>query len=553
MNALPTAVPPIWTTGSTEVFKTGTWRAALPRHIQAPSPCHQACPVNGDIAEWIALARQRDWRGAFDALARHNPFPAIAGRICHHPCETACNRAGFDEALSICKLERFVGDTAIAAGWGFTPPAEERGGHVAVVGGGPAGLSAAFQLRRRGWRVTLFEARGELGGLMRHGIPPYRLARDVLDAEIGRIVALGVEVRCNEPLATPADFERLRAAHDAVFVAVGAARVKRLPVLGDGLPGVMDGAAYLEASNAGQPPPLGRHVVVIGGGSAAIDAARSARRAGHEVTLLALEQRAQMPAQREEVEEALEEGIALIDGAMLDAAAASPPGLRLDCRRVRFEPGAPGRPFSVVPLADSGFGFVADAVLTSIGQDPDLTPFDGALPARGALLAVDERLATGSAGVWAGGDVASLARFVTQAVGMGKQAALDIHRHLLGETAADADAGVTEAVVPLPAIATWYYPKAPRVAAAVRLPAERQAAALEVQLGLEIEQALAEAERCFSCGTCIQCDHCVIYCPDLAVQRQGDGYAVLVDYCKGCGLCVRECPTGSMKMVEERR
>jgi len=553
MTALPPAVPPIWTTGSTEVFKTGTWRAALPRHIQAPSPCHGACPVNGDIAEWIALARQHDWRGAFDVLTRHNPFPAIAGRICHHPCETACNRAGFDEALAICKLERFVGDTAIAAGWGFAPPATERAGHVAVVGGGPAGLSAAFQLRRQGWRVTLFEARGELGGLMRHGIPPYRLARGVLDAEIARIVALGVEVRCGEPLASGADFARLRATFDAIFVAVGAARVKRLPVLDEGLPGVMDGAAYLEASNAGQPPSLGRHVVVIGGGSAAIDAARSARRAGHDVTIVALEHREQMPAQPEEIEEALEEGVALIDGAMVAAATATAPGLRLDCRRVRFEPGAAGRPFSVVPLADSGFAFAADAVLTSIGQDPDLTPFDGALPARGGLLAVDGRLATGSPGVWAGGDVASMARFVTQAVGMGKQAALDIHRQLTGEAEVTAGTEATEAVVPLATIATWYYPKAPRAAAHVRLPSERHHAALEVQLGLEIEQALAEAERCFSCGTCIHCDNCVVYCPDLAVKRVDGGYDVLADYCKGCGLCVRECPTGSMKMVEERR
>ena len=554
MSAVPVAVPPTWTTGSTEAIKTGTWRAALPRHIQAPSPCHTACPVNGDIADWIGLARARDYRGAFDVLTRHNPFPAIAGRICHHPCESACNRAGFDEALSICKLERFVGDTAIAAGWGFTPPAAERSGHVAVVGGGPAGLSAAFQLRRRGWRVTLYEARAELGGLMRHGIPPYRLARDVLDAEIARIVALGVAVRCNTPLASAADFERLRAGHDAVFVAVGAGRVKRLPALGDGLPGVMDGAAYLEACNAGRPPALGRHVVVIGGGSAAIDAARSARRAGHEVTILALESRPQMPAQTEEIDEALEEGIALIDGAMLDAAAAGAPGLRLECRRVRFEAGTAGRPFSAVPLAGSAFTFMADAVLTSIGQDPDLGPFDG-LAARGTLLAADGRGATGSAGVWAGGDVASMARFVTQAVGMGKHAALDIHRRLHGGTAVDAaaDAGEAETVVPLAAIATWYHPKAPRATSHVRLPSERHSAALEVQLGLDIEQALAEAERCFSCGSCIQCDNCVVYCPDMAVRRVGDGYEVLTDYCKGCGLCVRECPTGSMKMVEERR
>jgi len=562
MTALPPVVPPIWTTGSTEVFKTGTWRAALPHHIQAPSPCHQACPVNGDIAEWIALARQRQWRAAFDVLSRHNPFPAIAGRICHHPCETACNRAGFDESLAICKLERFVGDTAIAQGWSLEAPAAERNGHVAVVGGGPAGLSAAYQLRRLGWRVTLFEARAELGGLMRHGIPPYRLSREVLDAEIARIVALGVAVRCNQPLATPQDFEQLRATHDAVFVAVGAARVKRLPALGEGLPGVMDGAAYLEACNAGRPPALGRHVVVIGGGSAAVDAARSARRAGHEVTILALESRLQMPAQREEVQEALEEGVSLIDGAMLVAAGtitACASGLRLDCQRVRFEPAVDGRPFSVVPLAEGRFSFAADAVLCSIGQDPELAPYAGALPARGALLAVNERQATGLAGVWAGGDVASMARYVTQAVGMGKQAALDIHRQLLGAVAdtgndASAEPGVeTEAVVPLGTIATWYHPKAQRVAEHVRLPSERHHAALEVQLGLEIEQALAEAGRCFSCGRCIHCDNCVIYCPDLAVKRVDGGYEVLTDYCKGCGLCVRECPTGSMKMVEERR
>ncbi|HRC37331.1 MAG TPA: 4Fe-4S binding protein, partial [Rubrivivax sp.] len=212
------------------------------------------------------------------------------------------------------------------------------------------------------------------------------------------------------------------------------------------------------------------------------------------------------------------------------------------------------------PLAEgpsTHFSFAADAVLCSIGQDPDLTPFAGALPERGALLAVDERQATGGAGVWAGGDVASMARYVTQAVGMGKQAALDIHRRLLDAAAPAGDdaasAAGPEAVVPLAAIATWYHPKAPRVTEQVRLPSERHSAALEVQLGLDIEQALAEAGRCFSCGTCIHCDNCVVYCPDLAVARVDVGYEVLADYCKGCGLCVRECPTGSMKMVEERR
>lgn len=555
-SATPAGVAPTWTTGSTEVFKTGTWRASLARHVHAPSPCHQACPVGGDIAAWIGHARAGDWRGAWEVLTRHNPFPAIAGRICHHPCETACNRKGYDEAVSICKLERAAGDRALAEGWGHAPPAAERAGRVAVVGGGPAGLSAAYQLRRRGWQVTLFESSAALGGLMRHGIPSYRLAREVLDAEIARIVALGVDVKLGAAVDSPQALAALRGTHDAVFVATGAARPKRLPQLApDGIR-VLDGAAYLAACSAGAPPALGPRVVVIGGGSAAMDAARSARRAGHAVTVLALESRDQMPAQREELDEALEEDIALADGAMLQRMESAPDGLRLHCTRVRFERGdAPGR-FSVEPVEGSGFAIDADAVLVSIGADADLTPFDGVVAADGALLAAGRDGATGAEGVWAGGDVASMARFVTEAVGMGKRAALAIDRRLRADAGEDLGAAPADegAAVPLASIATWYHGHAARAAAPTLPPALRLRDGAEVQLGLEVEQALAEAVRCFSCGSCTACDNCVTVCPDLAVSRApGGGYLVSLDYCKGCGLCVRECPTGSMRMEEEAR
>jgi NADPH-dependent glutamate synthase beta subunit-like oxidoreductase len=386
---------------------------------------------------------------------------------------------------------------------------------------------------------------------MRHGIPSYRLAREVLDAEIARLVALGVQIRCHEPLADAAQFEQLRRTHDAIFVATGAARVKRLAALDYALPGVLDGAAYLAACNAGAAPALGHEVVVIGGGSAALDAARSARRQGHAVTVLALEARAQLPAQREEVDEAVEEGIAIVDGAMLVALRAGADGLALQCQRVNFVPGATRGEFRIEPIIGSEFELRADAVLSCIGQDPELTPFGAALPQQGALLGADPKTqASGAEQVWAGGDVASLARFVTEAIGMGKRAALDIHRTLAGDEATPAEEGPP---VPLAAIATWYHEPAARARAPLVPAEERLRGGAEVQLGLEIEQALAEGARCFSCGTCITCDNCVAVCPDLAVRRVGDGYEVLAEYCKGCGLCVRECPTGSMTMVEERR
>lgn len=245
---------PLWTDALSENRLTGTWRSAAPEYRDLPSPCLGACPVSGRIAEWIGQVENRDFHGAWRTLVDNNPFPAISGRICHHPCETSCNRAQLDETVSICALERFVGDMALAEGWAFPAPRTEQVQSVAVIGGGPAGLSAAYQLRRAGIAVTIHESREQLGGLLRYGIPAYRLDKAILDAEIARIIDMGVSVsvRLNAEIAGAEGLRQLRADHSAVFLATGASRPKPLPGLDYSQPWVHDSADFLATTNAGQ-------------------------------------------------------------------------------------------------------------------------------------------------------------------------------------------------------------------------------------------------------------------------------------------------------------
>ncbi len=540
---------PLWTTGLSDVRKTGTWRDEMPLYRTAPSPCHGACPVNGDIAEWIHQVREGDYQGAWLTLMDNNPFPAIAGRICHHPCESACNRNQLDTAVSICNLERYVGDLALAENWAVPGPIVNRDETVAVVGGGPAGLSAAYQLRRRGYRVTLLESRDQLGGLMRYGIPDYRLDKAVLDGEIQRILDIGVEVQFNAEVADGDAIRQLQAGHSAVYLATGAASSKRLPGLDYDQSWIIDSAEFLAATNSGLTCQAGRRLLVIGGGSAAMDVARTAVRLGRQVTVLSLEPDELLPAQRVEVDEAREEGVEFVTGAMMRSATAADGGLEVNCIGVDFQPGAERGEFNIDPVAGSEFTLSVDTLVPAIGQEADIDRWAGLLDSEGSVIRTDDRWQTSAVGVFCGGDLSSMERFVTQAVGMGKQAALEIDRAI--RTDPQGVRGEAIAEVPIDGINTHYYPHAERNQAVTEPVASRLQNFAEVQQGFDPRSAAAEAARCFSCGTCIYCDNCYYHCPDMAITKLEKGYEVKTDYCKGCGLCVAECPTGSIIMHEE--
>ncbi|MCP5088713.1 MAG: FAD-dependent oxidoreductase [Rhodobacteraceae bacterium] len=543
-------ISPLWTHLTTEGRMTGTWRSALPNYQNQPSPCLGACPVNGRIAEWIKQVKDGDLQGAWVTLVDNNPFPAIAGRICHHPCETACNRQDLDETVGICSLERFVGDAALAEGWQFPSASIERDQSVAVIGGGPAGLSAAYQLRRHGFAVSLYETRDELGGLMRFGIPSYRLEPAVLDGEVDRIVALGIDLHLGAEVTDNAALTALRGSHDAVFLATGASLPKRLPALDYSRPWVIDSAEFLAAPADEQSDQAGAHILVIGGGSAAMDVARSARRHGREVTVLTLEPEGQLPAQQVEVEEAIEEGVKFVCGAMLQSAETDGTGVKLQCVHVDFETGKNPGEFSVTPLEGSGFELLVDTIIPAVGQDADIDRWSGMFDQQGSVIGTGTDWQTSAPGLFAGGDVASMSRFVTQAVGMGKEAAQAIAASLAPDIALP---GADDpAQVPYERINTTYQDKHNRTRQRSRDVKERLAGFDQVQQPLSADKAHSEASRCFSCGTCIYCDNCYYYCPDMAITRLDGGYSVNADYCKGCGLCVAECPTGSIHMQEEK-
>jgi NADPH-dependent glutamate synthase beta subunit-like oxidoreductase/Pyruvate/2-oxoacid:ferredoxin oxidoreductase delta subunit len=549
-------IPTIWTTGWTTVMNTGTWRSQIPVHAWRPSPCHVDCPVSGEIPVWIAQISAGDYMGAWLTLVKHNPFPSVIGRVCHHPCENNCNRQVMESSVGINSLEHFVGDYALQQGWALPAAASAKGKKVAVVGGGPAGLSCAYQLRTLGYDVTLFEEDAELGGLLRHGIPEYRLPKKVADAEIRRVVDMGVQVKAGMCIDTAEKLKALQSDYDAVFLAIGAKKAKRLKQLSAFDKRVMDGLQFLRDVAGGAAPELGRRVVVIGGGSAAMDVARTARRMGKDVTMIALETRETLPAQEEEVVEAMEEGVVLHDGAQVSMVEEEEACLGLTCQKVRLDPDAPIGEFRPIAFEGTDFSLKADNIIVTIGQDPELDAFKQLFTLeRGAIL-TDDEAATGQKGVFAGGDAASMMRYVSTAIGQGERAALAIALYLGDKTVEQRPVSSMDQAVKKEEINLFYFDPMARHERERASVVDRLESFDEVQKVLAETDALDEASRCFSCGACIECDNCFIFCSDMAVKKDSDlpeHYFILDQYCKGCGLCVAECPRGAVTMkVEER-
>jgi 2-oxoacid:acceptor oxidoreductase delta subunit (pyruvate/2-ketoisovalerate family) len=526
--------------------KTGSWRTERPIYVDLLPPCNHACPAGENIQAWLFEAEEgrAGYERAWRKIMEDNPFPAVMGRVCYRPCETACNRGQLDEAVGINSVERFLGDEAIRQGWQIDDAAPPSGKRVLVVGAGPSGLSAAYHLARLGHEVTVRDAGRRAGGMMRFGIPRYRLPRDVLDAEIDRIVQLGVTLELDSKVTDVLATKR-EGGFDAVFLAVGAHIGKRAYVPAGEAARVLDAVSVLRSMEGEAKPLLGRRVVVYGGGNTAMDVARTARRLGAEEAVVVYRRtRDRMPAHDFEVEEAEEEGVLM---KWLSTVKRADSGVLVLERMELDENGFPQPTGELEELA-------ADSLVLALGQEADLSLLEGVpgIEVEGGVVEVGQDLMTGHPGIFAGGDMVPAERTVTVAVGHGKRAARHIDAWLRGRAY---EPGEKHPLAGFDVLNSWYYSDAPRTVQPVLELARRRSTFEEVVGGLDGTTALFEARRCLSCGNCFSCDNCFGVCPDNAVVKLDDRaqpYAFDYDYCKGCGICAVECPCGAIEMIPEK-
>ena len=527
--------------GSSLANHTGSWRTMKPVYVDRLPPCNAGCPAGENIQGWLFHAESGDYEKAWRVLTLDNPLPAIMGRVCYHPCEGACNRGHLDSAVGINSVERFLGDEAIRRGWKFDAPVGASGKKVLVVGAGPSGLSAAYHLARLGHSVEIHEAGPLSGGMMRFGIPKYRLPRDVLDAEVQRILDLGVVLKFNAKVANIEESMK-QGGFDAAFLAVGAHIGKRAYIPAGDAARIVDAVSVLRSMEGAEKPMLGRKVVVYGGGNTAIDVARTVKRMGAEPIIVYRRTRDKAPAHDFEIEEALQEGVMIKWLSTIKQASEG----EITIEKMQLDDKGFPQPTGEYEKLD------ADSVVLALGQDVDLSLLHGVsgLEIKDGVVEVGTNMMTGHPGIFAGGDMVPSERTVTTGVGHGKKAARHIDAWLRGSEYKPAP---KHEPVSYDQLNPWYYSDADNTVRPMLEIIRRQTSFDEVQGGLDESNALFEARRCLSCGNCFECDNCYGVCPDNAVIKLGPGkrFEFNYDYCKGCGICVSECPCGAIKMVPE--
>jgi NADPH-dependent glutamate synthase beta subunit-like oxidoreductase/Pyruvate/2-oxoacid:ferredoxin oxidoreductase delta subunit len=570
----PVGLPPMaMSLQSTAGNKTGTWRYLRPVPVEGIAPCNEACLVAQDIERMILYITKGKFREAYAQLSVENPMPSVLGRVCPHPCEGSCNRGEYDEPVSIQALERFIGDWGLKRGRFSSPLRPMRKEEIVVIGSGPAGLSCSYHLARMGYKVTILEAMPVLGGKLRWAIPDYRLPKRILDQEIEKILSLGIRVKKNMKVGRDIPFKELRRYH-AVFIATGVQRSLPLGLPGEDSKNVVSGLDFLKRSNLGEEVSLGLRPVVIGGGNTAIDVARSCLRLGSSPVILYRRSKQEMPAYKDEVEEAEREGIPiryLVAPIRIIREKGRVKGL--ECMKMRMgKIDASGRR-SPIPIRGSKFFVETDQVIRAIGETADRAFLSGSVQSADHLILTSPQMATSHPGVFAGGDAIAQPRSVGDAILSGKKAAISIDCTLKGRDLKEAyrpiQAGTKggvfleaylhpeemnlegKKVVGFGEINTSYFEKSPRLKGKALSQEKAILGFDEINLGLDRAGAVQSAERCFQCGLCNSCRNCDLFCPDLAVLMKGKGPEIDYDHCKGCGICVQECPRGALALKDE--
>ena len=542
-----------------DLFPTGNWRAIRPVYRDKMPPCNNACGTNEKIQGYLDLVKRGKYLDAYALIKEDMPFPSITGRVCYHPCEQACNRGKYDEAISIRAVERFLGDLGLSLPHDVVKPGPPNGKKVAVVGSGPAGHSAAYQLARLGYMVTILEKSPKAGGLNRGGIPDWVLPQDILDREIDRLIELGVTIKTNIEVGKDVSWDELKTNYDACVLAVGLTEPNSVRADGEGKPGVLYGLPFLRDIGMGTPTvTLGPRVAVIGGGNTAIDCAREAFRQGaQEVTMITVESnRADMPCVPEDLHDMLEEGVELLHGRAMTAVLGNGRIDAVQLHPARFTGAINASPIAVNRKA-AAERFVADNVIIAIGQHASLNWLPEEFKTAQGSIAVDQFGRLGETNFFAAGDVVQFGSgqplMVVNAVGSGKSVAFNLDKVLRGEPLRPRTVPV-DVIVDLDRMNMTYFPHFPRLQQQVLEPVSRRRTQDEVIRSFSEGQAVEEANRCFSCGTCNACDNCYIVCPEPCIVRadRSNGlYKIVLDYCKGCRVCIEECPTGCLEGVPE--